>query len=134
MMRFFFNNCRARNHAALYPAGAFYDLYRVGRQANMATDLRPGDECVVATPVEGGDIDFSWFSFTHERVMDMPDEPGTRVRVLFGKLIRSECLPKTEAAGSEPYSVLFNVNGHFKRPSVIQPKGCRRGRATARRD
>jgi len=127
MMRFFFNNCRARNHAALYPAGSFYDLYRVGRQANMATSLRPGDECVVATPAKSGDIDFSWFSFTHERVMDMPDEPGTRVRVLFGKLIHSECLPKAEAAVSEPYSVLFNVNGHFKRPSVIQSKGCRRG-------
>jgi hypothetical protein len=134
MMRFFFNNCHARNHAALYPAGAFYDLYQVGRQANMATDLKSGDECVVATPVVGGDIDFSWFSFTHERIMDMPDKPGTKVRVLFGNLIRSECLPKAEAVGSELYLVLFNVNGHFKRPSVIQPKGTRRGRAVAGRD
>ena len=101
MMCFFFNNCHARNHAVLYPAGAFYDLYQVGRQANMATNLRPGDECVVATPAEGEDIDFSWFSFTHERVMHMPDEPGTRVWVLFGKLIRSDHLPKAEAAGRE---------------------------------
>ena len=133
-MCFFFNNCRTRNHAALYPAGAFYDLYRTGQQANMATDLKPRDKCVVATPADGGDINFSWFSFTHERVMDMPDELGTKVRVLFGKLIRSECLLKAEAAGCEPYSVFFNVNGHFKRPSVIHPKGGRRGRAVARGD
>jgi hypothetical protein len=130
-MRIFFNNCRARNHAALFPAGAVYDLYLTGRQANMATDLKSGDECVVATPVVGGDIDFSWFSFTHERVMDMPDKPGTKVRVLFGKLIRSECFPKAEATESELYSVLFNVNGHFKRSSVIQPKGSRRSRTVA---
>ncbi len=88
----------------------------------MATDLRPGDECVVATPVESGEIDFTWFSFTHEKIMDMPDKPGTEVRVQFGKRIRSECLPKAEAARSRPYSVLFNVNGHFKRLSVIQTR------------
>lgn len=122
MRRFYFNNCRARNHAVLYPAGAFYDLYRFGRQANMATGLRPGDECVVATPAEGGDIDFTWFSFTHEGIMEMPDEPGTKVRVQFGKRIRSEYLPKAEAARSDLYSVFFNVKGHFKRPSVIQPR------------
>ena len=122
MKRLYFNNCCARNHAKLYPPGAFYDLYLFGRQANMATDISPGDECVVATPVEGGDIEFKWFSFTHERIMEMPDEPGTKVRVQFGKRIRSECRPKAEAARSGLYSIFFNVNGHFKRLAVIQPK------------
>lgn len=51
----------------------------------------------------------------------MPDEPGTEVRVQFGKRLRSERLPKSEAAKIEPYAVFFNVKGHFKRQSVIQP-------------
>jgi hypothetical protein len=122
MKRFFFNNCQRRRHAMLYPQGAFYDLNQFGRQVNMATDLSPGDECVVATPTEDGDIEFIWFSFTHERIMEMPDEPGSKVRVQFGERIRSECLPKSETASTEPYSAFFNVNGHFKRPSVIEPK------------
>lgn len=122
MSRFYFNNCAARHHARLYPKGAFYDLYQSGRQADMATDLRPGDECVVATPTQDGEIEFTWFSFTHERIMKMPDKPGTEVRVQFGKRLRSECLLKSEAAKTAPYSVFFNVNGHFKRLSVIQPR------------
>jgi hypothetical protein len=123
--RVFFNNCRARPHATLYGAGAFYDLDRVGRQATMATDLQPGDECVVATPTREGDIDFDWFSFSREAIMTMPDEPGTKVRVLFGERIRSQTLSKAHAAEMEPYKVFFNVNGHFKRPSVIRPRSSR---------
>jgi hypothetical protein len=88
----------------------------------MATDLSPGDECIVATPTENGDIKFTWFSFTNERIMEMPDEPGSKVRVQFGEQIRSECLPKSKAASTGPYSAFFNIKGHFKRPSVIKPK------------
>lgn len=120
MGRFYFNNCRGRQHAMLYPEGAFYDLYQSGRQANMATDLKPGDECVVATPMQGGDIEFTWFSFTRERIMEMPDKRGTEIRVQFGRRLRSERLRKIEAVKTRPYSVFFNVNGHFKRLSVIQ--------------
>ncbi len=103
----------------------FYDLECIGRQAAMATDLQPGDECVVATPTQWGDIEFAWFSFSRESIMPMPDEPGTTVRVLFGKRIRSETLSKASAARTEPYSVFFNVKGHFKRPAVIRSKNGR---------
>ena len=122
MKRFYFNNCRRRRHADLYPPGAFYDLNQIGRQVDMAGDLSPGDECVVATPREDGDIEFTWFSFTHERILEMPDKPGTEVRVQFGHRIRSECLSKSRASRTEPCSAFFNVNGHFKRPSVIRSK------------
>ncbi|MGD0209655.1 MAG: hypothetical protein ABSC14_01585 [Desulfomonilia bacterium] len=121
-MRFYFNNCLSRDHAALYGIDAFYDLYRSGKQAEMATNLKPNDECVVATTAPNGEITFDWFTFTHEDILPMPDEPGTRVRVLFGKRIRTETMPKSTAARTTPYSVFFNVNGHFKRPSVIVPK------------
>jgi hypothetical protein len=52
----------------------------------------------------------------------MPDEPSIEVRVQFGKWLRSERILKSEAAKTEPYSVFFNIKGHFKRFSVIQAK------------
>ncbi|MGA2260179.1 MAG: hypothetical protein ABSH28_01950 [Acidobacteriota bacterium] len=119
-MPIFFNNCRSRDHATLYGSDAFYDLYLTGKQAAMATDLVPGDECVVATTAPNGEIEFVWFTFTHDEILLAPDEPGTGVRVLFGKWIRSETMPKAKAVKTIPYSVFFNVNGHFKRPSVIR--------------
>jgi hypothetical protein len=89
----------------------------------MATNLEQGQHCCVATPVKGGNIVFGWFSFSHERIMEMPDKPGTTVRVLFGEWLGSECLPKAEAIVTEPYRDFFNINGHFKRPSAIEPNG-----------
>src|SRR5262249_30643193 len=118
---------RARAHAALYhDAAAFYDLYRTGRQARMATDIKDGDECIAATPVEDGEIEFRPFRFTHERVMEAHDEPGVMVRVFYGRLLRSVRLPKAEAARTAPYSIFFNRVGDFKRPSVITPRRGRR--------
>jgi hypothetical protein len=116
----FFNNCCARDHVGIYGGTAFYDLGCTGRQGKMATDLKRGEECVVATPDENGDIEFVWFSFTHET--NRPDENGIPSRVQCGKRLRSEILSKRRAAKTEPYSVFFNINGHFKRPSVIRPK------------
>jgi hypothetical protein len=133
VMPVLFNNCHSRPHAELYGLGAFYDLNRVGAQANMATDLQPGQHCCVATPAQNGDIEFGWFRFTHEQLMDMPDEPGTTVQVLFGEWLGSESLPRTNAVATEPYAEFFNVNGHFKRPSVIRPKGNCTAPASVRR-
>jgi hypothetical protein len=118
-----FNNCQARPHAQLYGAGAFYDLYQKGRQARMATDLRPGQHCCVATPTDNGDIEFGWYRFSHVRVMEMPDERGTFVRVFFGEWLGSEYLSRAEAIPSDPYACFFNVNGHFKRQVAIPPQG-----------
>lgn len=125
----FCNNRRRLAHASLYGAGAFYDLRRDGRQATMATDLRPGDRCVVATPTEDGEIQFSWFTFLHDKVKPIkPAEPGVTVRVLFGESIQgmSETMSKTAARGVEPYDYFFNVDGGFKRPSVMKPRRKRR--------
>lgn len=54
--------------------------------------------------------------------MEMPDEPGSTVRVFFGEALRLETLSRSDAAEAEPYSIFFNVNGHFKRPSVLKEK------------
>jgi hypothetical protein len=116
----FFNNCRRRDHVSIYGENAFYDLNRFGKQADMATDLKRGEECIVATPNGDGNVEFVWFSFTEEKIM--PDENDVPTRVQFGKRLRAETLSKTEAAETEPYAVFFNVNGDFKRPSVITPK------------
>ena len=97
----------------------------------MATNLQLGEECVVATPAEDDDIMFGWFRFTHEAVM--PAEDGVGVRVLFGEFLRSETLCRDEAIATEPYSVFFNVNGHFKRPSVVRPRHRWSGQAPLRR-
>lgn len=116
-MPVFFNNCRGRKHSELYKDGAFYDLNLTGHHATLATGLGKEDKCVVATPDSSYIIDFSWFVFSHEQVL--PDERGINCRVFFGEWLRSEKLPKIKAAETEPYSIFFNVNGHFKRQSVI---------------
>ena len=121
-MRFYFNNCRSFDHAAAYGCDAFYDLYLTGQQANMATNITPGDECIVASAAPNGEVVFGWFTFSQEKTLPIPDDPDTFARVLFGRWIRSETLPKAEAAKAAPYMVFFNINGHFKRPSVIVPK------------
>jgi hypothetical protein len=118
-----FNNCHRRLHATLFGAGAFYDLDQEGKQAAMATDLQPRQHCCVATPMENGDIEFGWFSFTQVRVMPNPTSPGARVRVLFGESLGSQTLPRAVALGHPLYRQFFNVNGHFKRPSVTRPCG-----------
>lgn len=121
-MRFYFNNCRSRHHAKLYGSDAFYDLYLTGRQASLATNILPGDECVVATTAANGEIEFIWFEFTHEKILPIPDDPGNKSRVLFGKRLRTEILLKSKAAQTTTYGVFFNINGHFKRPPVIVSK------------
>jgi hypothetical protein len=119
-MPHFFNNCHRRDQAEIYGGTAFYDLELTGKQASMATDLKPGDKCIVATAHKNGNIEFTWFSFSHEKIMR--DDKGVAQRVQFGKRLRTKTLSKTKAAKTEPYAVFFNINGHFKRPSVIKPR------------
>jgi hypothetical protein len=47
---------------------------------------------------------------------DWDNEP---CRVFFGPLLATESLSKSVAANSPQYSAFFNVNGNFKRPSVL---------------
>jgi hypothetical protein len=116
-MPVFFNNCKMREHGRIYRRDAFYDLNPYGQQAQMATGLRRGDECIVAAPNDDSNIEFVWFSFSQE--IRMPDENGEPSRVFVGKRIRVETLSKAKAARTTPYSIYFNCNGHFKRRSVI---------------
>jgi hypothetical protein len=125
-MPVFFNNCRCRDHAGLFGATAFFDLMTTGKQAEMATNLKPGEECIVATYGDDGEVLFRWFSLSRETRMPDPSAPGTKSRVFFGKMIKSKSLSKAKAAKTEPYSVFFNVLGNFKRPSVINPSAKRR--------
>ena len=115
---FYFNNCHGRDHVRLYGKGAFYDLDTTGFQSTKATDLIPGQKCVVATRGSYDNITFNWYSFQREAVMN--DNTGASCRVLFGDFLRSEELSKSEAAQHSHYANFFDVNGNFKRHSVIE--------------
>ena len=119
-MPVFFNNCRCRDHVGLFGATAFYDLNTTGLQAKMATNLQPGQECVVASYDENGGVLFGWYTLTKESIEPDPAEPGMKVRVFRGKPIKSEQLSKSKAAKTKPYSVFFNKRGDFKRPSIVK--------------
>ena len=117
----YFNNCRSRPHAEIYGSdNAFFDLNRFGKQATMATNLEVGEKCIVATQNEMRDtVEFVEYSFIRETIK--PDEKRVPTRVQYGKRLRSKTMSKVDAAKSKQYGVFFNVNGDFKRPSVIVP-------------
>jgi len=117
-----FNNCNARDHVGLFGSTAFYDLMTSGKQAEMATNLQPGQHCCVAIRAENGEIEFAWFCFSHEQNMTDPNDSST-VRVFFGDWLGSVTLSRAEAIATEPYADFFNVNGDFKRWSAIRPSG-----------
>jgi hypothetical protein len=124
-MTFLLNNCRNRDHSR-YGAGAFFDLDLRGRQATMAKGLRAGDICIVASYGDA-EVVFRWYAFAHEK--QMLDENGELVRVLFGRLDKSESLAKAVAARTPPYAHLFDRNGKFKIVSVVRldPPSARLG-------
>ena len=119
-MPVFLNNCKAREHFPLYgDIAAFFDFNLTGPQETMATDIEPGDECIVATPEAGGDqVQFCWWTFSHESIMPAKND-GIMYRVLLGRYLRKEVLPKAVAVVTEPYARFFNKDGNFKRQSVI---------------
>jgi len=129
----YFNNCRNRDHIALYGSGVFFDLNNSGKQAAQARDLIPGQLCAVASYSVDGQVTFNWYSFTHETLL--PNEYDEMVRVFFGRYLDSETLPKSRAAHSVRYSMLFNCTGDFKQVSVCSdnlstpdlPTGVKRG-------
>jgi hypothetical protein len=116
-MLVYLNNCRGRDHVKLFGNDAFYDLYTNGQQAEKAKDICAGQKCIVATAANDKKITFSWFLFSHEEVL--PDDTGVICRVLYGKFIKNDTYFKMDAAHTEPYSIFFDINGNFKRQSVI---------------
>lgn len=122
-MTFFLNNCANRDHVRLFGLGAIFDFDLTGRQAAMAKDVRPGDECLVAARGSTKDeVVFTTFRYLREALMPDPCRPGTQVRVLFGRKLRSEILWKAVASRTQPYSVFFTVKGDFKRWSEVRPR------------
>lgn len=120
-MEVYLNNCRCFDHVASYGRDAFFDLNTFGRQATQARDLLPGQQCVVASYTDDGDVVFNRYRFTRETIEKHPDDPKSKVRVFRGKWLGAKTLPKSKAAKTKPFSVFFNKLTHFKRPSVIKP-------------
>jgi hypothetical protein len=118
-MTVFFNNCNGRDHVKLYGKGAFYDLGTKGFQSTQATNLQPGQECVVASRDGPDIIVFKWYRFSKEVVK--LDDQGILYRVFIGDIIESKTdrFPQSVAAKKKPYSIFFDVNGNFKRRSTI---------------
>jgi hypothetical protein len=73
--------------------------------------------CIVATTAKDKHITFSWFSFLHEEIK--PDDTGVTCRIFYGKFIKSDNYLKMDAAQTKPYAAFFDINGNFKRQSVI---------------
>lgn len=115
---YLFNNCHNRRHAAMYGSGAFYDLNTTGFQATRANHLTHGETCVVASLDSTGDITFDWYKFSHETVK--PDDTGTPCRAFFGNHFKTETLSRGDAMQDGIYSHFFDINGNFKRHSVLR--------------
>lgn len=113
-----FNNCHNRQHAAMYGGGAFYDLDTTGFQATLANNLPVGETCVVASVNSTGEIIFDWYRFSRETVK--ADDTGTPCRAFFGDHLKTETRSRGEAMREGIYSRFFDINGHFKRRSVLR--------------
>jgi uracil-DNA glycosylase len=112
------NNSVGKNHAYLYGENAFFDLWPTDRQACHARDLKVGQTCIVAQPESYGDVSFSWFEFSRREDGQYEEKPCW---VFYGDLIKPPVkLQKAVAARTEPYSIFFNVDRHFKRQNVLR--------------
>jgi hypothetical protein len=114
---YLFNNCHNRRHAAMYGSGAFYDLNTTGFQATLANNLPVGETCVVASRHPMG-ITFEWYKFSRERVR--ADDTGIPCRAFFGDRFKAETLSRGDAKRDGIYSRFFDINGNFKRRSVLR--------------
>ena len=116
----YFINCDNRKHQEIFSNEAFFDLDTTGHQALLATELLPGDICIVISyeDKKKTKVKVSWYKFLHEQRMD--DNKGNPFRVLCGEFQKSEVMLKTDAAINIKLSRFFNVKGHFKQQSVVK--------------
>lgn len=112
----YLNNLHGRDHEGIYGDGAFFDLNTTGRQAQMVVGMQPGEEWIVAS-YNGGEVVFKTYLFDREE--NLTCEDGPICRVLFGGFVNEVTMPKTEARGIPRYQPLFNILGHFRRPSAF---------------
>lgn len=102
----------------MYGRGAFYDLNTTGFQATVANNLPVGENCIVASLAPMGHISFDWYKFSRETIKK--DSSGIPCRVFFGEHLKSETLSRSEATRDGIYSRFFDINGNFKRRSVLR--------------
>lgn len=102
----------------MYGMGAFYDLNTTGFQATVANNLSAGETCVVASLGPMGKITFDWYKFLREAVKK--DSSGIPCRAFFGEHLKTESLSRSEAMRDGIYSRFFDINGNFKRRSVLR--------------
>ena len=120
-MLYLLNNAHGYEHSEEYDdRNAFYDLELSGYQANFA--FEEGIECIVATLDSHGNVDFVHFVFLYQSTHTVNSD-GKEYRILFGRKLDCKRLTKIESARTEPYKSLFDINGNFKRRSVIQISG-----------
>ncbi len=91
----------------------------------MANELSVGETCIVATPdiIDNitCDITFDWYRFSGEEVK-LDRERNVDCHVYFGEHVKPETLSRVDAKRNAIYKQFFNVNRHFKRPSVQHAK------------
>src|SRR5258705_2949696 len=112
-MSIYFNNCRGKDHQALYGKKAFYDLYATQRGPNYLTE---GDECIVASRSKDGQVTFSYHTYSHESAGTYGGKP---CRVFQGKLIKTMG-PFSQKVASRIEPVFFNKLGHFNQWVVLE--------------
>lgn len=115
---YLFNNCHNRQHVVMYGNDAFYDLNTTGFQATLANNLPVAETCIVASLDAMGDVTFDWYSFMHETIKR--DDTGVPCRAFFGKHVKTKTLSRNAAMRDGIYSRFFDINGKFKRRSVLR--------------
>jgi hypothetical protein len=112
-----FNNSGGKNHTFLHGKDAFFDAWPSDRQAWKVRDLDPGQRCIVARPESNGQVSFRWFEFSRRGDGHYDGKPCW---VFYGNPLKPPVrMQKSLAARTKPYSMFFNVNGHFKRQCVL---------------
>ena len=115
-----FNNCRNRDYAPIFGPDAFYDIDLRHRNIRLADELQPGDTCVVASYASESKtlVRLSWYTLTGKTTD--PDEKGAPTRVFRGLLLKTETMPKADAAADSRYRNIFTVKGAFKFEQAVR--------------
>lgn len=126
----YFNNCRDRDYRAHYGRhgveDCFYDLDTFEPQVSQAKNLRPGQECIVATvskasranlPLPSRPVRFGKYIFRAER--KLRDLKGNVCRVLCGKHVGTVATHR-QGVAPKRFPMFFNKNGHFLQQSTIE--------------
>jgi hypothetical protein len=114
----FLNNCQLRPHSEIFNEEyAIFDLSVPSVGFDAFTGVKFGSIVIVANKISDSEIVFKTCRYTAKKLMD--DNIGIRCLVLLGDVMNEEVLAKSEAAKHKLYKNYFDVNGNFKRASVL---------------